>query len=66
MSTRAFIDEHDIVFVYEGDTLRMFMHRRDYDQIRLSLNLPPHEPEPVTSGGSILYGLPCARGSNAT
>ncbi len=62
MTSRVTQDEHGVVSVYDGDTLRMFLRRSDYDQIRQSLELPALEPEPVISGGSVLYGIPCTRG----
>lgn len=51
-------DERGVVFVYNEDgSLKMFMHRRIWDDLRKSLSLPPVEPEPIVSGGSILYGI---------
>lgn len=51
-------DEYGVVSIFEDGTLRMFMSRQNYDDLRRSLDLPPYEPGPVVSGGGILYGIP--------
>lgn len=57
MVVRATEDEHGIVSVYEGERLTMFMYRREWDTLRESLSLPPYEPEPVVSGGGVMFGI---------
>lgn len=57
-AARVTEDEHGVVSVYgKHGVLTMFMNRREWDQIRASMAMPPMQPERVVSGGSIVYGI---------